>query len=230
MTRTLIDMPPDLLRYISVDWDIDWRSQRLGEFTDGVTRTAFTGVPRWIGTPKSYLDRSRLGRWRATRAVAAGGWGIYRIRMVDLGVAPMAGAGITPAIAAQGRAWSTGEYFSTGKGWEAVVTATAAASYPVGATEVQIDTTPSGSVEPVVGQIMSHDDWPFMVVSLRNRGGALWDLQIAPGLRGAITAGDIVMMQGVGRFQAMDSGMGEVGYDRQMRTRTQLQFMEVLAR
>jgi hypothetical protein len=230
MTRQIITPRAGLLQMLSVDWDIDWRNQAQGDFNDGLGRTQFAGFPRWVGTPRVRLGRAALGEWRATRASAQGRVGLYRIRMQDLGVFNPADAGATGTEATLGKTTAAGNYFSNGFGWEWSPFALAVADYAAGAEVIRVDTTSCNGLAPVVGQIMSHDDWPFAVTYVRDRGSDIYELGIQMPLRAAITSGDQVLLQGRGRFEARESGMGRVAYDRNPRAAVELDFVEVLAR
>lgn len=230
MERPIVTLPPAFLRVLNVDWDIDWRETSLGDFNEGTTRTQFTGFPRWTGAPKVKLNRAQLGQWRAIRATAQGRRGIYRIRMDDPAIFPIAAVGASGTVIAQGKTTAAGNLFSNGKGWEYAPFALAAADHAAGAQVIRVDVSSCSGFVPVVGQIMSHDSWPFQVTYVRDRGSDVFELGVQMPLRATITQGDVIQLRGVGFFEAAESGMGGIDYDRTHRAMPELRFMEVLAR
>ncbi|MBW4985072.1 hypothetical protein KZZ07_21235 [Mameliella sp. CS4] len=230
MDRQIITTPAGFLQPVAISWDIDWRDQAAGEFGDGITRTEFTGFPRWIGAPTVPLDRTTIGQWRAIRAAAQGGRGIYRIRMIDPATFVRTATGISRTVACNGNTTTDGNTFSNGFGTEYRPIALAAADYAVGAEVIRVDVSSCNDVAPVVGQIMSHQDWPFAVTHVRDRGSSVYEIGIQMPLRAAITSGDVIQMQGIGRFQARESGMGRADYGAGIFSRPTLDFIEVTAR
>ncbi|EBA08952.1 hypothetical protein [Sagittula stellata] len=230
MQRPIVTLPPAFLRVLNVDWDIDWRETSLGDFNEGTTRTQFSGFPRWIGAPKVKLGRAQLGQWRAIRAMAQGRRGIYRIRMDDPAVFPISATGAGGTVIAQGKPSAAGNLFTNGRGWEYAPFALAAGDHAAGAEAIRVDVTSCNGFVPVVGQIMSHASWPFQVTYVRARGGAVFELGVQMPLRAAIAQGDILQLRGVGVFEAAESGMGRIDYDRSHRAMPELRFMEVPGR
>jgi hypothetical protein len=230
MTRAVITVPRDLMRLLRVDWDIDWRETSASEFSDGVTRTQYMGFPRWVGAPQIHLSRALIGRWRAVRAAAQGKRAVYRLPLVDPAVFRLEDAGVTAAQQVTGVPHSTGAYFTTGQGYAAIPVATAALDAARGGESMRLDMTAAGGAVPREGQIMSHADWPFVVTSVTAAGGALYDVTVQMPLRAAVTAGDEVRLQGVGLFEARESGMGRIEYGRLQRSRPELSFVEALQR
>ncbi|EBA06007.1 hypothetical protein [Sagittula stellata] len=230
MTRQIVTIPANFLRHLSYNWEIDWREQSLGDFNDGVTNSMFGGFPRWVGAPSIHLDRQTIGQWRAIKATAQGHYGIYRVRMADPASFVRTATGATSETVCIGQKTADGNTFSNGFGTEYAPIATASGAYAAGAETIRIDTTGANGIAPHVGQIMSHDDWPFLVTWTRDRGSNVWELGVQMPLRAAIADGDVIQLRGVGRFQATESGMGSIGYGAGMLTTASLSFIEVSSR
>lgn len=226
MPRTVITLPVNFLRYLQVDWDIDWRQMSGGDFNDGTTGTMFFGFPRWIGTPTARLRRSMIGQWRAIRAEAQGALGVYRIRMQDPLVFDV--SALDGVYSAQGIPTSTGATLANGLGTEYAPFAIATTQAMAGAVRLSIDTSSADGYTPVVGQIMSHgEDWPFLVSSVRDHGANVYELTVQMPLRAAVSSGDLIQLRGLGRFQALEPDMGRVSYGAAPRADVSLNFVEV---
>ena len=228
MKRSIITLPPQLLKWLVRSWDIDWRGQGAGDFTSGVTRTLYAGFPRWVVESPIILEREQILQWRAIRAAAQGRRHIYRIRMYDPQGFSLSETGGTEG--GSGTPFSEGQYFETGFGFEYNPFALAVGAHAAGAEEIRVDVSSCNDVAPKQGQIMSHNDWPFEVTWVQHVSGTVYDIGIQMPLRSAIADEDPVLMRGVGRFEAMDEGMGNPAYDPTRFSRPQLRFQEVLAR
>ena len=228
--RPVITIPHRLFRHTSFAWSIDWRNQTSGDFNDGVTGTSFGGFPRWIGSPGVFMHREDLRRWRAVRNTARGRIGIYRVRIVDsVGFLPSETV-TQPLWLRQGKPSLEGNLTQDGNGWLYEPFALAAAPALRGATEIRLDMASVNGLAPKQGQIMSHQDWPFVVTWVRAVGGTIYRCGVEMPLRADIKPGAPVLMQGVGRFEATESGMGLDEYEGSAFSRFKLQFTEVLAR
>ncbi len=223
MERPIITIPHGLLRHLNCDWDIDWRAQSAGESNAGITQIVSNAFPRWVGSPKIHLYNTAISQWQALRAQAQGRRGIYIVQMFD----PVGFSAANPFPS--GVPFDTGQPFSTGFGfeWDPVCTAEQDAS--AGATQIRVNTTGEG-IAPNIGQIMSHNDWPFRVTWVLEVSTNVYDLGIQMPLRSAITAGDIIRYRGRGRFEAVEGGMGNASYEAARFSRPTLQFREVLTR
>lgn len=219
MQRHIITIPPGFLRLLRVDWDIDWRGQSSGDRTDGSTQVVYNRFPRWVGRPEIFLQGAQVARWRAIRGAAQGRVGVYRIRMCD----PV---GFTDASLGDQIPYSNGLPHSTGAGFEYAPICTASLAAAAGATELRV----AAGVAPNVGQIMSHDDWPFLVTSVETVSAGVYDLGVQMPLRAAIAAGDPINMQGTGLFEATDDTMGNPSYAAARVATVGLSFQEVLVR
>lgn len=224
MKREIVTVPRCVLRQLSVNWDIDWRGRGLGDTTDGVTRTMYDGFPRWTGSPQVVLTADTIRQWRAVRATAQGRRSIYRIEMVDpVGFRPQ-------ETGASDRTIRDGTAFGPDVSFRYAPFALAVGTHGKGAEEIRVDAAPCNGVAPKIGQIMSHDDWPFTVTWVQPVSGTVYDIGVQMPLRAAIRDGDFVLMRGVGRFEAADEGMGNPSYGPASFSRPRLSFREVLAR
>lgn len=222
MQREIVTIPPNFLRVLSTNWDIDWRGQSVGEAISGTSTTVYNSFPRWIGSPNVALVGNEITQWRAIRAQAQGRVGIYRMEMVDhLGFA-------SSAPYPNGISFSGGGLFSNGSGFAYTPICRAVYAAAMGATEIRVDV--AGQAAPVVGQIMSHDDWPFMVVWAVLVSGDIYDIGIQMPLRADIAANELINLRGVGRFETVDGNAGNPAYDRRHVSNIQLSFREVLNR
>lgn len=221
MQRPIVTLPHDFLRFLSVDWDIDWRGQGLGETTGGGSATVHNKFPRWIGSPTIYLKGAALAQWRAIRAAAQGRVGIYRLPMLD----PV---GIDPV-----NAGSSDFFFDGGIGFDdraglvSDPVCFAAADASAGAEQIRVE---GPAVDPVIGQIMSHNQWPFVVTWVAEVSAGVFDLGVQMPLREAIAAGDPVKLQGEGLFEAVEGSMGRPSYGVTRLSQLTLNFREVLNR
>jgi hypothetical protein len=226
MTRPVVTVPDCLLAQVEIAWEIDWRSASGGEFLDGVTRTHFQGFPRWLGRPRVALDAPRLRAWRAIRATARGRWGIYRLPMADP-LTFVRTATSARADVLDGMPHADGRRFSSGAGYLVQPYCVAHWGASQGATTLQLDTAPCGGVLPVVGQIMSAGDLPFMVTWVGPAVGTVVEVGVEMPLRAAVGLGDVVLMRGHGLFEAADDGMGAPVYGAARHARLALSFVEV---
>ncbi|WP_372570360.1 hypothetical protein [Ruegeria jejuensis] len=210
---------------MSFDWDIDWRGQPASDRTSGNSQVVYNAFPRWVGSPQILLRKEQIRNWRAFRATAQGRVGIYRIRLCDpvgFGLSET-GAG----IGSKGVPFSTSTFFSADVGFAYDPKATVNIAADAGSEQLTIT---SPDVAPKVGQIMSYDDWPFQVTTVRTTGADTYSIGIQMPLRSAITAGESVSLAGIGRFEAVEDGMGNPTYGAAHVSTPRLQFREVLTR
>lgn len=229
MRRDVVTVPRGLLRFLDMSWDIDWGGQGLGQNNAGNGQIVFNRFPRWIGQPRILLHREQVLAWRAVRAQAQGRVGLYRVPLTDPLGFKLTDAGASEATIETGLPFADGAYFTDETGWayEPFVTVSGAAA--AGATEITIDTAPVPGFVPKVGQIMSHEDWPFQVQSVVDAGSGLFDLTVQMPLRAAIPSGDLVYLGAWGLFEAND-GSGNPGYAPALVSRPTLEFTEALRR
>lgn len=219
MQRAVVTLPAGFLKFLQVDWDIDWRGQGLGENTGGGSTVVFNRFPRWVGAPSVFLEGAALAQWRAIRAAAQGRVGIYRLPMVD----PIGSDGVSDADLP----FSDGASFASGHGFASEALGFAALAADPGAERIRVEGAP---VAPRAGQIMSHGLWPFVVTWVQEVSAGVFDLGIQMPLRGAMAAGDPVRLEGMGLFEAIEDGMGRVSYGLDRAAQVKLNFREVLNR
>jgi hypothetical protein len=224
MERPIITVPQGFLRATNFDWDIDWRGQPPSDRTSGVTQTVVNAFPRWVGSPQIYLRGALIGQWKAIRGSAQGRVGIYRVPMCDPVGFALSEAGTVPA---DGLTYSDGNLFDNDKGFTFNPVCEAVTRADAGAEKVRVS---SPTVAPKQGQIMSHDDWPFEVSWVQEVSAGTYDIGVQMPLRSTIYAGDTVNLQGVGRFEAVEEGMGNPSYGSGRVSTPRLQFREVLTR
>lgn len=227
MQRQIITPPRDLWRQFSVDWDIDWRGQEVGQTTGGVSKIVQNALPRWIGSPSLVLYHEMVGRWRAMRATAQGRVGVFRLPLVDTAVFSLNDVASGQQAIDNGLAFDNGKMFLGGKGWRYdpfVLMVDAAAA---GADVIRVDAAAVG-LAPRVGQIMSQNDYPFLVAWVSQVDDDIYDLGIQMPLRAAISTGARVKMQGEGLFEMVEAGGGNPSYGLNRVSRPQMQFREWL--
>jgi len=219
MQRPIVTLPADFMKFLQVDWDIDWRGQGLGENTGGGSSTVFNRFPRWTGAPSMFLEGAELAQWRGIRAMAQGRLGIYRLPMVD----PIGFGGASSAE----QPFANGSSFATGAGFAAEPLCFAALSAERGADQIRVS---GAAVAPRIGQIMSQGHLPFMVTWVSEVAGGVFDLGIQMPLRASLAVGDHIRLEGMGLFEAVEGSMGRVRYDASRAAQVKLNFREVLSR
>jgi hypothetical protein len=218
MARTVITVPPALCRVTGFNWQIDWRTKPTAEATDGNSQIMSVGFPRWIGSLPLILRPADVLQWRAVHAQARGRLGLYRITMTD----PLV------PVPQDGRPWDSGEPWGSGELWEGEpfwLVETAAAA---GATELRV-TIPADMPDPVVGQIVSHQDWPTHVVEALEDTG-VWTLRISRPLPVAAAVEDQIELRAKGIFEATDDTSGNPAYELERVSRFSMSFREDLRR
>lgn len=222
MKRPIITIPTHIVRMTRFSWDIDWRGQSLGETSDGTTRTIYNAFPRWIGEPELHLNDRLIAEWRAVRAAAQGRAAVYRVPMVD----PV---GYSSPFLASGIPWDNGQPFDTGAYWRFEPYCLAVTPAARGATTLTVDTSPTGD-GIAIGQILSANDWPFVVTSVRGVTPQRQELTLQPPLREPIAAGARIDMQAHGLFEAVDDTTGMAAYRADRISKPVIQLREVLVR
>ncbi|MCA0947344.1 hypothetical protein LCM08_20670 [Salipiger pacificus] len=224
MTRPLVTVPLDLLETSSIDWDIDWRGQPGTESTADTTQVVFNRFPRWVGSLSLTHTRELIGRWRALRWSAQGRAGIYQLPMIDPGV-------FNPLKMLTDQQAALGNQLTLPSSSEAYIgpVAVAAEAAAAGASQIRIS-IPVMGLAPVVGQIISADDWPMGITSVTPEGMDTYLLGIQMPLRAAIASGDTIRLVGTGRFEVIDDMAGRAGYGQHLVSTPSIEFREVLTR
>lgn len=223
MQRQLITVPASLFKPTDFSWDIDFRSAKLDQDLDGGDEVQLSSFPRWIGSPTLVLSDHEIAAFRAIRWHAMGRAGVYRIRMFD----PIMAVPLGPD---NGVPFSTGERFSTGKGFafDPFYTCTKAAS--IGADVLRVS-VPADGPAPRPGQIVSdQSDWPIGITSVTQVSGTQYDLTVKPNLRAAIASGDQISMEATGRFVSLGDTVGNPSFGTSLVSRPKLEFREYLLR
>lgn len=239
MERTIVDMPYDIVRDLTFNWDIDWRGQSSSDTTAGTTQVVYNQFPRWVGTPSYFIKPEEIGRWRALRAKVQGRRNVWRVKLGDPAV--FSEGNLNTALSSVGLPWSSAggtadlhkeddddllqenndkiliEDFqdvswSNSKNWSYVANMVVAADYPAGSTFITVDITTEG-VAPVLGQIMSHNDWPFLVTSVEQTSGNIYTIGVQMPLREAVTEGSQIKYIGTGLFEALTDTEGNPAYN-----------------
>lgn len=226
--QNIITIPRAVMCATNYNWDIDWRGQSVGEPVAGDAQVVFNRQPKWIGSPSLAIhDRDVQNWWRAIRATARGRARIYRVPMVDpVGFDDY--YDVERTWHTNGKQFSTDVRFNTGFGFEYRPFVTCVGNTAAGTTEIVVNET--SAVRPCnVGQIMSHDDYPFIITS-RTPSGTNFRLTVEMPFRQAIPDGAIIFQYATGLFQAVTDTMGLPSYDANRLTRPQLQFTELLTR
>jgi hypothetical protein len=218
MARIIVSVPASLCRVTGFTWQIDWRTQPTAEATDGNSQIMNVGFPRWIGTLPLILRPADVLQWRAVHAQARGRLGLYRITMTDV---------LVP-VPQDGRPWDNGEPWEGGALWEGEPFWTVETAAAAGATELRV-TIPTDMPEPVVGQIVSHQDWPTHVVEALEDAG-VWTLRISRPLPVAAAAEDQIELRAKGIFEAVDDMTGNPAYDLNRVASFSMSFREYLRR
>ena len=198
MNRPYVTVPRSVLKFTSVDWQIDWREQSSGMSVAGRRNVNLGRLPRWVSAPGAVFPREKILAWRSIQATARGMTGIYQISMTDPVGFNQPEYGVT---------FEGGNTFDGGVTFEGEYTVRCDAGALAGASEVVV-VAASASVPIVVGQILSHNHWPFMVTEISGN-----TLRVEPPLRAAIPAGDLINLRATGLFE-MDKAMaGNPAYD-----------------
>lgn len=214
MTRPIITFSPSFLRYTAVDWDIDWREQASGTSVAGYRNINMNRLPRWVGRPTLELFREQIAQWRAIRLAGRGLTGVFRLRMADY-INNTLGVG-------EALPFSDDALFDGGIGFEPDYAVRCDAGAAAGATEIEVVMS-SANDTLQVGQFLSHDDWPFIVVAIEGN-----TLRIEMPLRQAIPPGELINLRGTGLFEMVTPMTGNPAYDATLASRPTLELQEWL--
>lgn len=228
MRRACVTVPLSLMRQASVDWDIDWGGQAAGETLTAVSQVVVNGFPRFVGAPSLVFGRALHGLWRAHRWAAQGQAGLFRVPMYDPAILNISELSALSGAMASGTTFSNGETFSTGAGWAYWPQLSVVTGGGPGRARIKVS-VPASYLLPKVGQIMSHDDWPFGVTGVSDNGdGTAW--LTVERLAKSVATGDLVNVIGIGRFELTDGMSGRAGYGPDGVIKPKLALREVLNR
>ncbi|UWQ59968.1 hypothetical protein K3722_07510 [Leisingera caerulea] len=228
MQRHTVTVPLSMMRQIRVSWDIDWRGQGLGETNSGNSQVVYNAFPRWVGEPELLFGRALLGQWRAIRWQAQGRLGMFRIPMFDPAVMNVRALAASAAVEDNGIPFANGQFFSSGSGFEFSPFCEVLEDAPAGAEVLRVR-MPGADYQPQIGQIMSHQDWPFGVTSVMPSGGGDYELGVQR-FTTAAAAGEMIPFLGVGIFEMVDDVTGRAVYSADLTARVPVKFREVLNR
>lgn len=226
MQPKIVTLRHNILHLTGIDWTLDWRNRSSGAGLDGSNQIVGFGFPRWMGSPSFRLRPSLVGEFQAVRDSAQGMANVWRVPMID------------PVTLDRERALRTrkkslpfgldsgsGPMFAEGVGfqWDPILLA------PNGAKRGDTSIVLEGEFL-AVGQVVSHLDWPFRIVSIRAASGGAKVCTVAPAVRSDIPAGGIVQAVGHGLFQVEDGAQGRVSYGLDRMASPSLSFVEWINR
>lgn len=136
--------------------------------------------------------------FRAHRLKARGMTGIFRMVMIDTALFDEPILDDVP--------FDDGAFFDDGAGWAGEYEVRCDAGAKAGDTTIVVNIgTANGPI--VQGQILSHNDYPFVVTSIYNG-----ELEVEMPLRADIPAGDMIRLQGRGLFEMVQPMTGNPTY------------------
>lgn len=212
--NTIITIPHGVMRVLTCNWDIDWRSQSAGQGTDGGEQVFASPFPRWIGSPKLSLRGESLRLWRATRAKARGMVNVYRVPMIDHDAIPDAYGTVDYANRPLSGAYGDGPIVRL------------AAAVSAGATEILVT---EEFYPALIGAFISIADWPYIVTD-REKAGTNWRLAIEMPIRRPAASSAAVNLRAHGLFRATDDQMGNPAITYLGRSEPDLSFSEWITR
>jgi hypothetical protein len=201
--RSIVNVPRELVKVTTTDWDVDWGISPASEATSGVEQTVISALPRWIGSPEIVLNGPReVMAWRAIRDRAQGTVSVYRFPLLDMIRSPL------DAMESPRTGWETALTFQDASAipsLEQRPAVVAAEAISAGATSILVSEAAAPCPVPV-GWILSHNDWPFRVT---------WREQVGPNvrlgvnmMRKAIPNGASIDMIATGLFLSADPRAG----------------------
>lgn len=107
--------------------------------------------------------------------------------------------------------FSDGSFFDDDAGFENQPMVTIVQDAPAGSTEIVVDMTSAGGTI-VPGQILSHNDFPFGVISMEGPEEETV-IRIEMPLRKPIASGELINLYGTGIFEMVDPRTGNPIYD-----------------
>lgn len=226
MKRNVVTLRYDLLRTVDLDWSLDWRNRSSGTAADGSNQIVALGFPRWIGSTKLRLPPSLIGAYQAARDASQGLMNVWRVPMTDPVTLDREVALRTRKKALPfGLDTGSGPRFAEGCGfqWDPILVA------PDGAKKGDTSIVLEGEFL-AVGQVVSYQDWPFRILSVRSEASGRKRCTVAPAVRVDVPAGGIVQAIGHGLFQLADAESGRMGYGLDRVATPDLSFVEWINR
>lgn len=190
MIRTIIDIPPSLMKLNASDLEINVRGRSGGTSSTGVDHVIYGSQPRWEGKVSLLLPRKQdVLSWRALYSKIKGRVNLFRFRIVDPHGPQIQGE--TGLISQSNNnptvPHSDDAYFSDGSGYAYEPTLSLSSVLAVGTTQITIDASPIGDALQV-GHYFSIDDWTYRVVGMYGTESAR-EYHFEPPLRRAASSG-----------------------------------------
>jgi hypothetical protein len=168
MIRTIIDIPPSLMKLDASDLEINVRGRSGGTSSTGVDHVIYGSQPRWEGKVSLILPRKQdVLSWRALYSKIKGRVNLFRFRIVDPHGPQIQGANGLISQSSNNPAvpHSDNSTFSDGTGYAYEPTLSLASTLTVGSTSLTVDASPIGDALQV-GHYFSIDSWPYRVVGM----------------------------------------------------------------
>ena len=226
MERKILTIPRMLMASSSFTWEIDWRGQGSEESNSGFVQTVYNAFPRWYGTPQLVLKPEDILAWRAVKTSARGRVNLYRVPIID-GIS-IDYADIPPQFEERGIPFDTRFRFDTGQGFEYQPYHIAKEFAPKGSSTLVVDTSPLPEKPPQIGQILSHDDLPFVVTEVLRVDDTTYELRVEMPLRSDVAAGNPIDLIPYGLFVMTTDRVGATQYGPNLFARPTLSFVEYL--
>lgn len=216
MDRPIVDVPSYLFRPTSIDIDIDWGGQSIGEGVDSSEQIVFNRLPRFTFRSDLVLDGDLIAEWRALRSRARGRAGAYRLQLFD----PITQA-VEYDVSVDYQRALRGDFSE----WFPKVVCVG--DVQAGSSQITIDEV--NAPFPVrVGAWLSFNDWPFQVED-RIGHGANVTLSISR-LHVGIPHGAQIDLIARGLFVSVDPKNGSAGYGFSQIARPQINMYEWITR
>lgn len=190
MIRTIIDIPPSLMKLDASDLEINVRGRSGGTSSTGVEHVIYGSQPRWEGKVSLLLPtKNDVLAWRALYSKIKGRVNLFRFRIVDPHGPQIQGATslISPETNNPSVPHSDNSTFSDGSGYAYEPTLALESALSVGATSLTVDASPIGDALQV-GHYFSIDGWPYRVFGMYGTESAR-EYHFEPPLRRAAVSG-----------------------------------------
>jgi|11BtaG_2_1085332.scaffolds.fasta_scaffold34550_1 hypothetical protein len=192
MIRTIIDIPPSLMKLDASDLEINVRGRSGGTSSTGVDHVIYGSQPRWEGKVSLLLPyKNDVLAWRALYSKIKGRVNLFKFRIVDPHGPEIPSAnGVITASGNNSVPHSDNSTFSDGAGYAYEPRLSLKSDLSVGDTSLTIDASTIGDALQV-GHYFSIDDWPYRIVAIYGTESAR-EYHFEPPLRRAAASGDIL--------------------------------------
>lgn len=226
MNPKIITVQRSLMVSSMFNWDIDWRGKSTGDTNAGGSEVTYSNFPRWVGSPQMGLCQETIPQWRAIRAAARGRVNVYRVPIIDaFGYARKISAKVYDLSGLKGIG---GLVFTDQTPTEYQPFMLVKGAVAKGDTSVVVNTAPVSGYTPQVGEILSNNDWPFIVTEVYETGNNEYTLTVEPPFRAAIASGEMIDIIPYGLFKVTSDTSGNPGYDVTLRSTPKFEFVEWL--